>query len=64
MSVTSMGTQISVRLDDDLEEHLEQYCEQQYFEPTKSDVVRKALVEFLKSEQDSGNYTPDSEYEL
>ena len=64
MSVTSMGTQISVRLDDDLEEHLEQYCDAQRFEPTKSDVVRKAFREFLKSEAEVGNYEPDSDYEL
>lgn len=63
MSVTSMAGQISVRLDDDLEEHLEQYCNAQRFEPTKSDVVREALVEFLKREAEEGNYEPTLDFE-
>jgi Arc/MetJ-type ribon-helix-helix transcriptional regulator len=49
MSVTSMATQLSVRLDDDLEARLKAYInsDRHVFEPQKSDVVREALDEFL-----------------
>jgi Arc/MetJ-type ribon-helix-helix transcriptional regulator len=49
MSVTSMATQLSVRLDDDLEARLEAYInsDRHVFEPDKSDVVREGLDEFL-----------------
>lgn len=63
MPVTSMGTQLSVRLDEDLETHLEEYRSQQRFEPDKSDVVREALREFLKREADAGNYDPSIDFD-
>lgn len=49
MSVTSMATQLSVRLDDDLEARLVAYInsDRHVFEPDKSDVVREGLDEFL-----------------
>lgn len=50
MSV-SMATQVSVRLDDDLEQDLDEFIERHGpFEPNKSDVVRKALREYLDRE--------------
>jgi len=49
MSVTSMATQLSVRLDDNLEARLEAYInsDRHVFKPKKSPVVREALDEFL-----------------
>lgn len=63
MSVTSMATQISVRLDDDLEDELERYCDAQKFDPTRSDVVRRALVEFLEREAEAGEYEPSPDFQ-
>lgn len=50
MSVTSMAAQLSVRLDDELEARLDEYREQFDFEPTQSEVVRKALQRYLDEE--------------
>lgn len=49
MSV-SMATQVSVRLDDDLEDDLEEFRNSQRFKPNKSDVIRQALREYLDRE--------------
>lgn len=51
MSVaTQMASTISVRLDDDLAENLEEYRATHKFPPDKSEVVRTALREFLERE--------------
>ena len=47
-----MATQTSVRLSDELEEQLEQYRQTHRFTPSKSDVIRTALEEFLSEELD------------
>ena len=47
---TTMATTISVRMDDDLEQRLDDYRQSLRFEPNKSDVVREALEEFLDRE--------------
>lgn len=52
MSVT-MASQITVRLDDDLETELEQYRDQHEFKPDKSEVVRAALREYLVTRLDN-----------
>lgn len=52
MSVT-MASQITVRLDDDLETELEQYRDQHEFKPDKSEVVRAALREYLATRLDN-----------
>lgn len=51
MSVT-MAFQITVRLDDDLEDDLETYRNQHEFRPDKSEVVRAALREYLDKRLD------------
>ena len=48
-----MATQTSVRLNDELEEQLEQYRQSHRFAPSKSDVIRTALKEFLQEELDA-----------
>ena len=50
---TTMATQTSVRLSDELEEQLEQYRQSHRFAPSKSDVIRTALKEFLQEELDA-----------
>ena len=50
---TMMATQTSVRLNDELEEQLEQYRQSHRFAPSKSDVIRTALKEFLQEELDA-----------
>ena len=50
---TTMATQTSVRLNDELEEQLEQYRRSHRFAPSKSDVIRTALEEFLQEELDA-----------
>lgn len=42
-----MPAQFSIRLNDDLESRLEEFRDAQTVKPTKSDVVRTALDEFL-----------------
>lgn len=44
-----MATQITVRLDEELEHDLESYRDQHKFRPDKSEVVRTALREYLDS---------------
>lgn len=63
MSITSMATQLSVRLDDELENELKRYCDQQKFDPSRSDVVRRALEEFLEREAEAGAYEPSPDFE-
>ena len=48
-----MATQTSVRLTDELEEQLERYRQSHRFAPSKSDVIRTALEEFLNEELDA-----------
>lgn len=46
----SMSTTLNVRLNDDLEEQLEQFRTEQRITPSKSDVVRLALEELFDDE--------------
>jgi predicted transcriptional regulator len=52
---TDMATQLSVRLDTDLEERLQTYItdDRHDFEPRKSDVVRGALDDYLPDQTDT-----------
>lgn len=50
MGLQQMSTQFSIRLDDDLENRLEDFRQAQLIEPSKSDVIRQALHEFLEQE--------------
>lgn len=63
-----MGGQTTVRLGDDLQEHLEAYLEQSRFEIEKSSVMRLALREFFAREAARGDYDdsglPDLEVDL
>lgn len=63
MSITSMATQLSVRLDDELENELNRYRNSQKFDPSRSDVVRRALVEFLEREAKAGEYEPSPDFQ-
>lgn len=42
-----MALQVSVRLDDDLEERLENFRQNQLIEPDRAKVMRQALREYL-----------------
>jgi predicted transcriptional regulator len=45
-----MASQLSIRVNDDLAERLEEFRDQHRFEPTQSEVVREALEEYLERE--------------
>jgi len=49
-----MGKQLSVRIDDDLEELIEKEKAKSPYEPSESDIVRAALREYLQ-EDEEGN---------
>lgn len=46
----TMSDQVSVRLDDELQERLDEFREGQTIEPNKSEVIRTALDRFLEEE--------------
>jgi len=46
----TMSDQVSVRLDDELQERLNEFCEDQVIQPNRSEVIRTGLDHFL-SEQ-------------
>lgn len=48
-----MGKQLSVRIDDELEEMLREEIDSHPYEPTESDVVRTALREYLSGNANS-----------
>ena len=50
--VSRMNSQITVRLDDDLDAAFSEYLDQFEYEPEKSEVVRRALREFFERELD------------
>lgn len=50
----TMGKQLSVRIDDDLEELIEKEKAKSPYEPSESDIVRAALREYLQ-EDEEGN---------
>lgn len=51
-----MSTTLSVRFEDEAIERLEEYRQQQKFTPDKSQVIRRALDEYLDRElEDSSN---------
>jgi len=50
----TMGKQLSVRIDDDLEELIEKEKAKSPYEPSESDIVRAALRDYLQ-EDEEGN---------
>jgi predicted transcriptional regulator len=42
-----MSDQVSVRLDDELQERVQEFCEDQLIEPSRSEVIRTGLDHFL-----------------
>ena len=50
---SDMGKQLSVRIDDDLEEMIEEEIESHPYEPSESDVVRTAIREYLSGNANS-----------
>ena len=52
--VPRMNSQITVRLDDELDASFEEYLDQFEYEPEKSEVVRRALREFFERELGQG----------
>jgi len=49
-----MADQLSVRIDDELEEMIEEERESHPYTPDKSDIVRTALREYLSGNANSG----------
>lgn len=52
-AIPTMADQLTVRIDDDLEQQMDHYRVQFDFPPNKSEVVRKALTEFFERELDN-----------
>ena len=51
----TIGKQVSVRIDDDLEELIEKEKAKSPYEPNESDIVRAALREYPQEEDEEGN---------
>lgn len=49
-----MAKQLSVRIDDDLEQMIEEEIDASPYNPSESDIVRTALREFLQGNASSG----------
>jgi len=51
----SMAEQLTVRIDDDLVELMQEFQQQHEFPPNKSEVVRAALREYLENRVERDN---------